>query len=61
MLTINVNGNLGNQEVVLSDNTVGTLTGARVFGSQWVVIKLFSGPSFRLATSTKALYMPAIS
>lgn len=33
MLTINVNGNLGNQEVVLSDNSVGTLTGARVFGS----------------------------
>ncbi|MBV0929180.1 hypothetical protein KTE19_00350 [Lentilactobacillus sp. IMAU92037] len=33
MLTINVNGNLGNQEVILSDNTTGTFTGVRVFGS----------------------------
>ncbi|GEP22619.1 hypothetical protein OQI89_01020 [Lentilactobacillus diolivorans] len=33
MLTINVNGNLGNQEVMLSDNTSGTLTGVRIFGS----------------------------
>ncbi|KRL23293.1 hypothetical protein FC98_GL000015 [Lentilactobacillus kisonensis DSM 19906 = JCM 15041] len=28
-----MNGNLGNQEVVLSDNTTGTFTGVRVFGS----------------------------
>lgn len=32
MLTININGNLGNREVQLSDNSFGQLAGIRVFG-----------------------------
>lgn len=33
MLTLNINANLGNQEVVLSDNSYGQLSEIRVFGS----------------------------
>ncbi|MFD1125966.1 hypothetical protein ACFQ22_11450 [Lentilactobacillus raoultii] len=33
MLTLNINGQLGNQEVVLSDNSYGQLSGIRIFGT----------------------------
>ncbi len=32
-LTININPNFGNQQVRLSDNTIGQLAGIRAFGS----------------------------
>lgn len=33
MLKINIDGNLGNQEVILSDKSTGQLTGIRAFGA----------------------------
>ncbi|UDM31673.1 hypothetical protein [Lentilactobacillus laojiaonis] len=33
MITLNINGNLGNQQITLSDNSVGQLSGVRVFSS----------------------------
>ncbi|WP_172189437.1 hypothetical protein [Lentilactobacillus kribbianus] len=33
MITMNLNGNMGNQQVRLSDGNYGQLSGVRVFGS----------------------------
>ncbi len=33
MLTLNLDGKLGNQQVTLSDNSVGQLSGIRIYGS----------------------------